>query len=112
MNAVHFGAGNIGRGFIGWMLSRSGYDVTFVDVNDQVVNALDTQKQYPVRLASEQESQEWVQGVSAIHGNDLEAVAQAIATTDLVTTAIGVSVLPHIAAVLAEGIRQRLKTDA
>jgi len=40
MRAVHFGAGNIGRGFIGQLLHESGYDITFVDVEDDVVDAL------------------------------------------------------------------------
>jgi len=38
--AVMYGAGNIGRGFIGALLSQSGYEVTFVDVAQPVVAAL------------------------------------------------------------------------
>ena len=36
--AVMYGAGNIGRGFIGKTFSESGYEVCFVEVNKQVVN--------------------------------------------------------------------------
>ena len=38
--AVHFGAGNIGRGFIGLMLVKSGYDVTFVTRNKRKISEL------------------------------------------------------------------------
>ena len=49
-NAVHFGAGNIGRGFIGLLLTQSGYHVTFLDVNDVVIQALKQRKSYTVEL--------------------------------------------------------------
>ncbi|MCK8488568.1 mannitol-1-phosphate 5-dehydrogenase [Paenibacillus sp. MBLB2552] len=111
MKAVHFGAGNIGRGFIGLLLSRSGYKVCFVDVNEKLVSELARRKEYPVTLASDQRETFTVSGVTAINSmNDPVASARAIAEADLVTTAVGVSVLKHIAGTIAQGLMLR-KTD-
>ena len=40
MKAVMYGAGNIGRGFIGQRFFLSGYETTFIDVNADVVDAI------------------------------------------------------------------------
>ncbi|NLE19318.1 MAG: mannitol-1-phosphate 5-dehydrogenase, partial [Clostridiales bacterium] len=37
MRAVMYGAGNIGRGFVGALMSRAGYRVAFVDVDRELV---------------------------------------------------------------------------
>ena len=50
--AVMYGGGNIGRGFIGATLSQSGYEVTFIDVAEPLVKALQEKHQYPVRYVS------------------------------------------------------------
>lgn len=112
MKAVHFGAGNIGRGFIGLLLSKSGYEVTFVDVNDALVHLLQTQGKYTVTLANEQADSVVVDHVTAIDGKNTALVAEAIAEADIVTTAVGVSVLKHIAAAIAKGIELRLSRDS
>lgn len=109
MKAVHFGAGNIGRGFIGLLLSQSGYEVTFVDVNERVVRELQERGEYTVTLASEGRETVTVGGVTALSSAlQREEVAAAVANSHLITTAVGVSILKHIADVIAEGVSQRL----
>jgi mannitol-1-phosphate 5-dehydrogenase len=112
MKAVHFGGGNIGRGFIGLLLSRAGYEVQFVDVNDQLVEELNRRGEYPVQLASEEGETTIVQGVSAIDGKEKDRVAQAVAEADLVTTAVGVTILQFIAESIAKGVERRLDGSA
>ena len=110
MRAVHFGAGNIGRGFIGQLLHESGYDITFVDVRDDVVNALKTEGRYDVILADEGEEQIPVDRVTALHsGCDAEEVTERLVEADLVTTAVGPSILPLIAPAIAKGLLERAR---
>jgi mannitol-1-phosphate 5-dehydrogenase len=110
--ALHFGAGNIGRGFIGLLLSQSGYEVVFSDVNKTLVSELQRRGEYTVTLAGDDKEQLHVQGVTAIDGSDLDAVASAVAEADLVTTAVGVNILKHIAAGIARGIEKRIQSGA
>ena len=110
MLAVHFGAGNIGRGFIGQLLHESGYDIVFVDVRDDVVEALKTEGRYEVILADENERHVPVDRVTALHSaRDAEEVTQRIAEADLVTTAVGPSILPVIAPAIAQGLLERAR---
>lgn len=108
MKALHFGAGNIGRGFIGCLLSQAGYEVVFSDVNQTLVSELQRRNSYTVLLADETKQQMEVTGVTAIDGTNMDVVAEAIAEADLVTTAVGVKVLEHIAAPIALGIEKRI----
>ncbi|MEW5323568.1 mannitol-1-phosphate 5-dehydrogenase [Geobacillus thermoleovorans] len=108
MRAVHFGAGNIGRGFIGSLLAASGYKVVFVDVNERIVRLLQERGEYQVIVADERQEEQWVRGVSALNSQtEREEVIVAIAAADLVTTAVGPHILPAIAPVIAAGLKQR-----
>ncbi|EAU0476257.1 mannitol-1-phosphate 5-dehydrogenase [Salmonella enterica] len=110
MKALHFGAGNIGRGFIGLILSRAGYNVVFSDVNQELVKALEQRGEYTVELANEAKDLETVTGVSAIDGTNMDTVAQNVAEAELITTAVGVGILKHIAPGIAKGLTARLGT--
>jgi mannitol-1-phosphate 5-dehydrogenase len=113
MLAIHFGAGNIGRGFIGNLLYHSGYETCFVDVNREIVDLLNEKKEYRVVLAEPTQAEVVIKNVRAINSAlNPEQVIDAIAEADLVTTAIGPNILPFIANLLADGLRKRMeRTD-
>ncbi|MNB67275.1 Mannitol-1-phosphate 5-dehydrogenase [compost metagenome] len=111
MRAVHFGAGNIGRGLIGPILSDSGYEVCFVARNERQVNQLRERGQYPVTLANDNRDRFTVDNVTAIRLSDTEEVAEAIAGAELVTTAVGITALKDIAETIARGIELRLSRE-
>jgi len=107
-NAVMYGAGNIGRGFIGALLSQAGYRVSFVDVAKPVVEALQSNGKYPVRYVSSEGNRDvWVENVTAIDGNNVDEVASAIAGCDLMATAVGARILKFIVPNIVAGLRRR-----
>ena len=106
--AVMYGGGNIGRGFIGMLLSQSGYEVTFIDVAEPVVKALQEKRNYPVRYVSSEGYQDvWVENVTAVNGNDAEAASDAIAGCDIMATAVGARILKFIVPNIVAGLRKR-----
>ncbi|WP_150274362.1 mannitol-1-phosphate 5-dehydrogenase [Paenibacillus tepidiphilus] len=111
MRAVHFGAGNIGRGFIAPMLSNSGYRVCFVGRNKQRIAALQKRGRYPVTLANENRDRYMVENVTAIELSDADNVARAVAAAEIVTTAVGLTALQDIAGAIAQGIENRISAS-
>lgn len=112
MKAVHFGAGNIGRGFIGEILHKNGFDITFVDINETLIDALNDRDSYEIEYADDAHQRLTVSGFSGINnGKNPEAVSQAVAEADIVTTAIGPNILPYIAELIANGIKLRREND-
>ncbi|MGH2107685.1 mannitol-1-phosphate 5-dehydrogenase [Aerococcus urinaeequi] len=112
MKAVHFGAGNIGRGFIGEILHKNGFDITFVDINETLIDALNARDSYEIEYADEAHQRLTISGFSGLNnGKEPEALAQAVAEADIVTTAIGPNILPYIAELIANGIKLRREND-
>ncbi|HOE67918.1 MAG TPA: mannitol-1-phosphate 5-dehydrogenase [Candidatus Hydrogenedentes bacterium] len=107
LRAVQFGAGNIGRGFLGQLFFETGYETTFVDVVPEVIEGLNRRRAYPLRVVEETSVDLTIGHVSAIHAGDVEAIAEALAQADLAATAVGVNVLPRIAPALAAGVARR-----
>ncbi len=107
--AVVYGAGNIGRGFIGQLLSQSFYQTVFLDINEQVVNLLNQEGKYPVSIVENRGEKEiWVHNVRAVNSSSEEAAAEEIFDCDIMATSVGVNVLKFIARPVAAAIERRI----
>lgn len=110
--AVHFGAGNIGRGFIGALFSQSGYEVVFVDIADQIIDQLNEKKEYRVVLATDSKESLKIDNVSGLNNLTQEQeVINAIKDAVYLTTAIGPNILPRIAPLIAKGLAARIEEN-
>ena len=110
--AVMYGGGNIGRGFIGALLSQSDYEVTFIDVAEPVVKHLQEYRRYPIRIVSSEGHQDvWIENVTAANGNLPEAI-DAIANCDIMATAVGARILKFIVPNIVAGLRKRWETNS
>ncbi|KAK4177127.1 mannitol dehydrogenase C-terminal domain-containing protein [Triangularia setosa] len=107
--AVHFGAGNIGRGFVACFLHNSGYEVIFAEVNDATVNKLNAQKSYKViEVGADGTTEKTITNYRAINSRTNEAaLVEEIATADVVTCSVGPNILKFLAPVIAKGLAAR-----
>jgi mannitol-1-phosphate 5-dehydrogenase len=105
--ALIFGAGKVGRGFLGRLLSGSGYQLWFVDRDAAVVARLEAARRYPVQLLKEAPEARFVEGVRALHSGETAAVAELFTQASVVLTAVGGSHLADVARQIARGIERR-----
>jgi len=108
MRFLQYGAGNIGRSFTGALFAQAGYEVIFVDVNPQIIEALNRDNRYKVLIKDKPGGEFWVEGVRAVDGKDIEAVSDEIAQADLMATSVGARWLPQIYPNIARGLIKRL----
>lgn len=104
--AIQFGAGNIGRGFIGTLLSQAGYHVVFADVVDKVIDKINEDKTFTVHVMDVTCEDQKIENISGVNSTT-EACIETIADADLVTTAVGLVILPRIAPTMAKAIELR-----
>jgi mannitol-1-phosphate 5-dehydrogenase len=111
MKLVLFGAGNIGRSFVGALFSNAGWDVVFADTAQNLVSLLNEKRCYTVVIKREGKADERrvVGPVRALDGRDFARVAEELADCDLAATSVGKDALPKIMPVIAEGLRLRKK---
>lgn len=108
---IIFGAGNIGRSFIGPLFSDKGYQVFFIDINAELISALNEKGRYRLVIKKNNQADKisWVKNVGGILATDKQKVIETLSEADIAATAVGKKALPHIAPLLAAGLEKRTK---
>ncbi|KAH8172273.1 mannitol dehydrogenase rossmann domain-containing protein [Sarocladium implicatum] len=111
--AVHFGAGNIGRGFVACFLHNSGYEVVFADVMDALIDNINKSPSYRViEVGTEGTTENTITNYRAINSKTHEEdLINEIATAEVVTCSVGPNILKFIAPVIAKGIDRRAEGE-
>jgi mannitol-1-phosphate 5-dehydrogenase len=107
-NIVIFGAGKIGRSFIGQLFGQAGYEVVFVDMDLSLVNELNRRRSYPVVIKGpDSEDRLVIKQVRAIHALKGNAVVEAIRNAGILAISVGKNALPAVASLVGEGLTKR-----
>jgi len=104
---VIFGAGKIGRSFIGQLFSLGGYEVVFIDINKALIEELVRRGRYPVIVKSVKDETIWVNNVRGVSSDDHLKVAGEIASAGIMSVSAGLSNLHGIIPLIAYGLIKR-----
>ena len=109
---VLFGAGKIGRSFIGQLFGRSGYEVVFIDNNERVIFELNLKKKYRIVIKSDDSDEViWVENVRGILAANVDEIASEISQADIMAISVGQNSIRSIAPTIAKGIQLRHKKN-
>ena len=108
---VLFGAGKIGRSFIGQLFSRGGYEVVFVDVFKPVIDELNLRGNYNVIIKSDKDEVMNITHVRGVHADNTKQVSFEIATSDIVAVSVGLNGMKAVFPLLAQGLSERYELN-
>jgi mannitol-1-phosphate 5-dehydrogenase len=108
---VIFGAGKIGRSFIGQLFGRSGYKIVFVDVDPVIISLLNTRNSYRVVIKGEKEEEIIVRQVQAISALDKQSVIDTVSTAGIAAVSVGKNALEKVLPLIASGLKKRFNDN-
>jgi mannitol-1-phosphate 5-dehydrogenase len=108
---VIFGAGKIGRSFIGQLFGLGGYTIVFIDVDPDVVSMLNSRGNYRIIIKGETDEEILVPNVEAILASDVQKVTEAVSTAGILAVSVGKNALEKVIPVIASGLELRYSRD-
>ena len=109
--AIHFGAGNIGRGFIAPVLQENNYEVVFVDVNKELIEQINLLQRYKVKSISLNASSDiFVKNISGLLLDDEEFLNEKLSQADLITTSVGPKFVKDIFNLVSSTKTEKIQT--
>ena len=108
---VIFGAGKIGRSFIGQLFGCGGYKVVFVDVDPVMIKMLNERGNYRVIIKGDKEEEIIVPDVHAVSALNKNKVADEVSTAGIVAVSVGKNALEKVIPVIAMALEQRYRNN-
>jgi len=108
---VLFGAGKIGRSFIGQLFSRGGYEVVFIDIFQPVIDELNARGNYNVVIKSDTDQILQISNVRGVLATNEQAVFDEIATASIAAVSIGQAGLNAAILLIAKGLTKRFELN-
>jgi len=112
--SVQFGAGNIGRGFMGQLFWEAGFKTVFIEARKDIAELLKEKKKYPLKLLDAYKKRQVdmiIDNIDCLHSNDTDKIASEITFSNVICTAVGIKILEPISRVIAEGLKKRIKEN-
>jgi len=101
---VLFGAGATGKAHIGLLAWLSGFEIIFVDKNKDLVDRLNSEKKYLVKVFGKDIQEFTVNGFTSYYFEDRDRIAEEISSACIVLTSVFDQNLPDVAKTIAKGI--------
>lgn len=107
---IQIGAGNIGRACVGRLFHEAGYKVYFSDVLLDLLEMISKRGSYNVRMLGKDFDKTLVIDNVDEVPRDEESLLKLFDEIEIITTAVGVNILPKIASFVAKAIKRRYET--
>lgn len=110
---IQFGAGNIGRGFLGELFHRAGYKIVFVEKDEKLVEEINQRGSYTLEIVGPVRFERYeINEIMAIKASDQKRINQEMVATDIAAISVGVASLPAVASILVEGLKERSRVNS
>jgi mannitol-1-phosphate 5-dehydrogenase len=107
---VIFGAGKIGRSFIGLLFNRAGFEVVFVDRGNNLVDEINRAGKYKVVVKNDPGDEIcYIENVRGVSLNDPDKVIRELAGADISALSVGQQGLPDTIPLIAKALGMRRK---
>jgi mannitol-1-phosphate 5-dehydrogenase len=104
---VIFGAGRIGRSFIGQLFSRGGYEVVFIDIDHHLIDLLNKHKCYKIIIKGESDDLLLIRNIRGIHFEDTPQILNELSSTTISAVSVGQAGLPSVIPLIAKCLQKR-----
>lgn len=104
---VIFGAGKIGRSFIGQLFGQGGYKVVFVDIDQDIIGRLNESGSYRIVIKGDTEEEIVIRNVEAISAGHTEMAAEVLSSAGIAAISVGKNAIEKVIPVIASGLKLR-----